>query len=79
MFFVGKEGEDDACGKATKDIASKGASVPWKGKGTGEGKEAEEGGEAESSMCGQATRSAARRIKEELSGRVKEESRRVLW
>jgi len=70
--------KDGTYDKATEDAPTEGASIPYKGKGTGKRKKVEEGGGRRGCARGQATRSTAR-IEEEFNRRVKKESRGVLW
>ena len=69
-------GKGGVYSKAAKGVPTEEASMPCKGRSAG--KRVEESRERESSACGKAMRSAAR-VKKELSGRIKEESREVLW
>ena len=54
------------------------ASMPCKGKSTGDKEKVEKGRERKGGMHGQAMRSAAR-MEEEFNRRVKKESRGALW
>ena len=78
MSVIEEEEKDGMYGKAIKGALTERASIPYKGRSAGRRKKVEKGRERGGSTCGQATRSAAR-IEKEFGGRVKEESKEVLW
>jgi len=75
---MGEEGKSGVCSKTTKGTPTEGASALCKGKGVGRRKKVKEGRRGRGSMCGQATRSAAR-IEEKFGGGIEKESRGTLW
>jgi len=72
MSFVDKEGEDGACGKATKGTAGKEAGMPYKGKSVGRRKETKESGRERSSMPYK-EKGVARGVEKEFMEDIEEE------